>query len=204
MGEQSQPIAYVLRGSTTGFVCGTRVNRLGATAFGRFVRVTVAEGGETVLGLIYGIRIDDDPLVRQLVLAEDVPESTVNDQRVNRMVPVEISVLNVGYRDGRGLHHSLPPRPPLSLHLVFMCDDAEVIAFTRELSFFRLVLNAPDVPSEDLLAAALGVAADVRESDARMQFLIDAGRELARLLNHDPRRLENILRLIKPEEVSHE
>jgi cytochrome c1 len=53
-----------------------------------------------VYGIIHDMHIDDDGLVRQLVTAEAVDEAIIADNRVNRNVPVEISVLFVGYRGG--------------------------------------------------------------------------------------------------------
>ncbi len=91
-------IGHVLRGSTTGFVCGTRINKLDMPQFGAFVEAPCGNGahhGDRVIGLIYAIHVDDDPLVRQLILADNVTPSTREDQRINRMVPVEISVINV-------------------------------------------------------------------------------------------------------------
>ena len=50
------------------------------------------EAGSQVYGLIHDIHIDDDGLVRQLVTAGDVDEGVILDNRINRNVPVEISV----------------------------------------------------------------------------------------------------------------
>jgi len=58
--------------------------------------------GYQVYGLIHDIHIDDDGLVRQLVTAENVSEEVMRDNRERRIVPVELSVLTVGYeQDGR-------------------------------------------------------------------------------------------------------
>ena len=75
-----------------------------------------------VIGVIHAISIDDDPLVRQMILANNMTQGTIRDQRVNCMVPLEISVLNVGYIQDGHIHQTLPPRPPLSLDPVLLCD----------------------------------------------------------------------------------
>jgi hypothetical protein len=197
-------IGHVLRGSTTGFVCGTRINKLEAPEFGAFVEAPCGNGGsrsngERVIGLIYAIHIDDDPLVRQLILADNITDQTLQDQRVNRMVPVEISIVNVGFFRGKEPRHALPPRPPLSLAEVHKCQSNAVQSFCERLDFFRLVLNAPEVPADELLAAGLLQAADaIGKEKERNEFLVKAGRELARLLSHDLARLENVLNLIRP------
>jgi hypothetical protein len=92
-------IGRLLRASTTGCVVGCRVTQINAPAFGGMVRIPLDAGLETqVYGLVYDIHIDDDGLVRQLITAEGVPEDVIQDNRVNRNVPVEVSVLFTGFR----------------------------------------------------------------------------------------------------------
>lgn len=201
-------IGYVLRASTNGFDFGTRGNEIDARhSFGSFVLAEIA-GADRVpcyaVGLIYAIRITDDPFVRELVMASEVKESTLLDQRKNRLVPIETLVLNVGYtfyeqdRFTR-IVHSMPPRPPLSLTPVYLMPSDGVLTFVNQLNFFRLVLNAGEVPSDDLLAAAIRYAADFMPDErARYQFLVGAGRQIARLLTTDLRRLSHLLELIRP------
>jgi hypothetical protein len=100
----------VLRASTTGFDCGTRGNRIDEKhTFGSFVKVPIADDESAfAVGLIYAIRIDDDPLARELVMAAGVDNNTLMDQRDNRMVPVEVCVVNVGFVNGGEMFHSLP------------------------------------------------------------------------------------------------
>jgi hypothetical protein len=105
-------IGRLLRASTVGCVVGCRVARLDAPAFGSLVRIPVEDvEKDDVYGLIYDIHIDDDGLVRQLITAENVTDEVVLDNRLNRNVPVEVSVVFVGYRRGSEIRHSLPPPP---------------------------------------------------------------------------------------------
>jgi hypothetical protein len=108
-------------------------------------------------------------------------------------------VLNIGYfYDGRPVHN-LPPRPPMSLSRVEQCTRDQIVAFTESQEFFPLVLNAAEVPSDDLIGAAIRYAAWQRDGDsARYPFQVDCGRALARLLAHDLKRLEHVLALIRP------
>ncbi len=192
-------IGKVLRASTLGFVCGTRSEDIGQPSFGAFVRTWPGQRTDIhVIGVIHAISIDDDPMVRQMILANNMRENTVADQRVNRMVPVEISVLNVGFVQVDHVYQTLPPRPPLSLDPVQLCDDVTVRRFTQHLDFLRLVVNASDVPTEELLAAAINHAAWARAENERREFLIMAGRHLAGLLSHDLPRLQHLLKLIRP------
>ncbi|WP_119065439.1 hypothetical protein [Aggregatilinea lenta] len=199
--ETQQPvIGSVLRASTMGFVCGTRSQAIEHPSFGAFVRTYhSADADIEVIGLIHAISIDDDPLVRQLILANNMSNAAMRDQRENRLVPVEISVVNVGFIERDRVYHNLPPRPPLSLDPVQLCDRNCILHFTEQLDWLRLVLNTSDVPAEELLAAALLHASGARANEQEQyRFLVGAGRRLAGLLSYDLPRLQHLLRLIRP------
>ncbi len=156
MNQENPTIGRILRASTTGFAVGCRVGQLNVPAFGSLVKAQPVDEREAIYGLIYNMNIDDDPLVRRLVLAENPPESVINDQRENRLLPIEMSVLAVGYELDGELHHGLPPRPPLNLDPVELCQDVnEVVAFTERLSYLRLILRTvgSNVPVDQLLVA---------------------------------------------------
>ncbi len=192
-------VGRVLRASTEGYTCGTRSHEIETPSFGAFVQTRHSNGTDLdVIGLIYAIRIEDDPLVRQLIMANNMNVPTLRDQRENRMVPVEISVVNIGYRAGGKSFHNLPPRPPMSLDAVYLCDDEAVRDFTQDFGFFRLVLNTGEAATEELLAAALKCAAEARPAWDRREYLIHAGRRLAQLLSYDLGRLNHLLHLIRP------
>ena len=123
-------IGRLLRSGTTGFVVGCKVQQISAPSFGAMVRVPLEEGYQ-VYGLIYDIHIDDDGLVRQLITAENISEEVMRDNRENRTVPVEIGVLALGYEEGGRIAHLLPPRPPLSLDVIYLCTLEEVVRFHR-------------------------------------------------------------------------
>ncbi len=198
--QEKNVVGRVLRASTTGFDCGTRGSKIDELhTFGAFVKVAISEDDSVhAVGLIYAIRIDDDPLARELVMASFVDNNTLLDQRENRMVPVEICVINIGYMINGQIVHSLPPRPPMSLCEVELCSTDEVYQFTRRTDYFRLVLSAKEVPSDELIAAALRYASWAYPEDERYKFLVLCGRKLAGLLSHDLKRLEHVLELIKP------
>jgi len=198
---QQSIVGRVLRASTTGFDCGTRGSKIDEMhTFGAFVKVPITEDERAcAIGLIYAIRIDDDPLARELVMASYIDNNALLDQRENRMVPVEICVINVGYMVEGAMLHSIPPRPPMSLCEVSLCSSQEVYDFTRRMDYFRLVLGAKEVPSDELLAAALRYASFAYPENERYQFLVRCGRNLAGLLSHDLKRLAHVIELIKPQ-----
>ena len=81
----------------------------------------------------------------------------------------------------------------MALDWLYQCTDEEVRAFTSRFDYFRLVLEAREVPADELLAASLRIAAAARPESDRAALLTEAGRELARLLAGDPVRLEGLL-----------
>jgi len=150
--NQQIEIGRLLRAGTTGFIAGCRVSQLTVPAFGALVRAPLNDGYQ-VYGLIHDIHIDDDGLVRQLVTSNNVSDDVMRDNRENRIVPVEMSVLAVGYEQDGKVHHLLPPRPPLSLDVIYLCDDKDLVRFTEKFGYFRHILNAKDAPIGEVLAA---------------------------------------------------
>ncbi len=146
------PIGRLLRAGTTAFVAGCRVSQGTLPPFGALLRLPL-EATYQIYGLIYDIHIDDDGLVRQLVTAENVTEEVVRDNRERRIVPVEMSVLAVGYEQDGHIYHLLPPRPPLSLDVVYLCTDEEMVRFTERLGYLRLLLQARHIPIGEVIAA---------------------------------------------------
>lgn len=159
-------IGHLLRAGTAGFIAGCRVNQLDAPAFGALVRAPLG-GGYQVYGLIYDIHIDDDGLVRQLVTAENISEEVMRDNRERRIVPVELSVLAVGYEQDGRVFHLLPPRPPLSLDVIYLCDDRDVVRFTSagRFGYFRHILRSQDIPVGEVLAAHIRQAGAAHEKE---------------------------------------
>ena len=168
MQMMNQDIGRILRASTTGFAVGCRVGQLSIAAFGGLVRAKPVDDREAIYGLIYNMSIDDDPLVRRLVLAENPAPSVIEDQRNNRLLPIEMSVLAVGYELDGVIKHGLPPRPPLNLDPVELVAVAsDVRGFTESLGYLRLILRAvgSPVPVDQLLVAHIASAYQLRGND---------------------------------------
>jgi len=191
-------IGRLLRSSTTGFVFGCRVAEADVPRFGEFVKAPAQRGQAEVIGLVYDIIMEGDAFVRQMVATPDLTEEYVQDMRLNRSVPIEVSVLAIGYRSHDQWVQSLPPQPPVTLDRISLASIDEVVEFTARLDYLRLLLDALDAPTDELIATSLRQAAGLRAPAERNRFLRDAGRELARLLSRDLTRLENLLRRIKP------
>jgi hypothetical protein len=190
-------VGKVMRVSSQGFVVGCRVMQEDVPTFGSFVRAEGRTPGGAIYGLIYDVTVEDDLMVRRVVMAESPDEEAVRDQPVNRQIPIEVSVLTVGRREGDRIIHCIPPQPPVTMNVLYRCSPDEVVGFTQRLDYFRLVLNRPEVPADELLAASLRAAAEMRPEQEREGFLVAAGRELARLLAGDLLRLDGLLRSLR-------
>ena len=189
----TQPIEIgrLLRAGTTGFIAGCRVNQLSVPSFGALVRAPLGDGYQ-VYGLIHDIHIDDDGLVRQLVTADGVSEEVMKDNRERRIVPVEMSVLAVGYEQDGKVHHLLPPRPPLSLDVIYLCDDKEIARFTERFGYFRHILNGKDVPVGEVVAAHILQAGRARGVESG-KWIESATQEVITLLRDDYPTLMSVL-----------
>jgi hypothetical protein len=160
-------------------------------AFGSLVRVPL-DKDYSVYGLIHDIHIEDDGLVRQLVTTGNISTEVMRDNRERRIVPVEMSVLAVGYELEGKISHLLPPRPPLSLDEIFLCTDGELAKFTGagKFGYFRHVLQAKDIPIGELLAAHI---LQVKQKTKDEKWVERATQELITLLRDDYPTLMSVL-----------
>lgn len=184
----------LLRAGTNGFVVGCRVTEPEMPEFGALVRVPLAQAYQ-VYGMIYDIHIEDDGLVRQLVTTETVDQAVIADNRFNRNVPIEMSVLAVGYAQDGEIRHLLPPRPPLSLDEIYVCDAAELCRFTGSgrFGYLRHILRASDLPVGELLAAHLEQAHAAQQTAGDPGWTTRATQELITLLRDDYPTLMSVL-----------
>jgi hypothetical protein len=176
-------IGHLLRAGTTGFVVGCSVSQLESPAVGMLVRAPL-DRDYAVYGLITDIHIEDDGLVRQLVTAGNVSPEVMRDNRQRRIVPVEMSVLAVGYEQAGRISHLLPPRPPLSLDVIYVCTDDELARFAGagRFGYFRHILRAEDIPTGEVLAAHID---RVRMNIKDEKWVERAIQELITLLRDD-------------------
>jgi hypothetical protein len=188
-------IGRLLRSGTTGCVVGCQINRLPLPALGELVKVPI-NPGETIFGLIYDIHIDDDGLVRQLATAANITEEVIQDNRLNRNVPVELSVLFVGYELEHKFFHLLPPHPPYSLEKIYTCSEKEICLFTglQKNGYLRHILTRfQEFPAADLLAAHLKQASTAQQNAGDPQWINRAIQEVITFLRNDYPSLTNVL-----------
>jgi hypothetical protein len=187
-------IGRLLRAGTSGCVIGCRVQQASLPAFGGMLRIPL-EDGTQIYGLIHDIHIDDDGLVRQLVTSPNVKPEVIQDNRQNRNVPLEMSVIFIGHEKGGLVSHLLPPRPPLSLDAIYVCEPEEIARFSGagRFGYFRHILRNQELPAGELLAAHLQQAQLAQAQFGRKDWLRAATQELIVLLRDDYPTLMTVL-----------
>lgn len=188
---------HLLRAGIAGFVAGCRVTDIGVLRFGELVKTRSDDATQAyAYGLIYDIHIDDDGLVQQLAIANTIDKNVINDNRVNRNVPLEMSVIAVGYQKNGQIKHLLPPRPPLSLDVIEKCSDKELSDFTtatERFGYFRHILRAKELPIGELLAAHIEQAHNANTLNGNPDWINKATKELITLLRDDYHTLMSVL-----------
>jgi len=186
-------IGEVVEASTTEFLAQA-VELDSAPPFGVFVQVATDEP-MTVYGVVAHVQTAGiDPGSRAIMRGHD----DIRDDRIYQENPdlplvlrTTFRALVVGFEEHGQIHQFLPPRPPRLHYSVFTCTPRTVTSFTNAgFDYLQALLNAQDVPVDELLAANLRHTTRSEGAD----FLQDAGRELAQLLRADYARLTGILR----------
>lgn len=201
-------IGEVIEATTTRFTAGA-YELLAAPPFGALVRAQTRVEGMLVYGFVYEIRTGSkEPGGRALVRGRTYSGRELYDQEIYAEHPdlaevlqTEFSAITVGFTDNGRVYQYLPPQPPPVHYSVYPCADEELASFTEQTDFFRTLLFAYQIPSDELLAAAIRAAARARggaDSAAERAYLVHAGREVASLLKDDYDRLTAILRRIRP------
>ena len=180
----------ILRADILSCVVGTWVEKINDSYFGALVNIRVSED-TSIIGIIHNIQVADDGLVRQLLSSESISPSIIEDNRHNRNVPVEISVLFVGFIQQNQILHLIPPSPPLSLDEMHLCTVEEKQAFTtaNRFGYFRHLLRNADLPTGELLAAHLLDLQAINHEN----WLVEAIQELIVLLRDDYPRLMTLM-----------
>jgi hypothetical protein len=108
---------------------------------------------------------------------------------------LELSVLTVGYRLDGKISHLLPPRPPLSLDVIYLCTPDGVREFTSygRFGYFRHLLRASDLPVGELLAAHIQQAGVAHAEAGNTEWRNAATQELITLLRDDYAMLMSVL-----------
>lgn len=201
-----QRIGEVIESTTTRFTAGA-YELLAAPPFGALVRAQTRETDVSVYGLVYEIRTGSrEPGGRATVRGRTYSGRELYDAEIyaehpdlEEVLQTEFSAVTVGFCDHGQMVQYLPPQPPPVHYSVYECDDDELARFSEAPDFFRGILFAYQIPSDELLAAVVRAAARARSHQGLDRaYLVQAGREIASLLKDDYDRLNAILRRIRP------
>lgn len=199
-------IGEVIESTTTGFTAGA-YELLAAPPFGALVRAQARAEDMAIYGLVYEIRTGSkEPGGRALVRGRTYAGRELYDAEIYREHPdlaevlqTEFSALTVGFVEEGRIRQYLPPQPPPVHYSVYECGSDELVRFSESTDFFRTLLFASQIPSDELLAAIIRAAARARtDAGGERPYLVRAGRDAASLLKDDYDRLTALLRRIRP------
>lgn len=187
-------IGRLLRSNTMGCVIGCKLTQSDTPSFGDMLRIPLTDGSQ-LYGLVYDIHIDDDGLVRQLITAPDVPTEIIEDNRRNRNVPLEMSVVFIGWQANGSISQTRVPRPPLTLDEIFPCGDDEMLQFINsgKFGYLRTILRNQELPAADLVTAHLRQVLKLRPSASSDAWAQRALTEIIALLKDDYPQLMDVL-----------
>lgn len=196
MPDQSR-VGEVVEASTTEFVAQCyelyQVPPLGSL-------VKTGDGQSEIYGIVRraetaSLQTDRHPIARGKDEAsqEDIYRSS---PQLLKLLKTEFAALVVGHRQGERICQYLAPTPARIHAFVHACTADEVRAFSASLDFLSLLVNSrTDVPSDELIAAALRQMAQAQPDGHA--FLVGAGKELAVLLSGQYIQLRSVLGRLK-------
>jgi hypothetical protein len=126
------------------------------------------------------------------------PEAIFRENpQLARLLCSDFRALVAGHEHDEVVYQYLPPAPAPVYAFVYQCSLKEVGQFTSSLDFLSLMLDSRlPVASDEVIAAFLRYAS--RAQSDPPEFLVRAGKELAWLLSSDIRRLDSILKRLRP------
>ena len=185
-------IGEVIQASTTRF-------RAIATAvfepprFGSFVKVA-STGGQTY-GVVASVETASfDSSRRAMAFGMPWDQLLREQPQLVELIQTEFDAVIVGYGAGESLHHYLPPYPPRLHDFVSPCTPTEVAALTDSLEFVRTLASIREVPTHELVSAAIREASIARGRDEA--FVAEAARAVADLFKDDYELAMSIVRRI--------
>jgi len=167
---------------------------------GSLVWAHVPDGGRVFAVVSFGTTAGLDAGRQAIVRTR----GNVVDERVYHENPqladilrTEFTALLVGYESASGvLRRHLPPQPPPLHYAVYRASNTDVIRFSEDLRYLRLLLaSQTPVPPEQLLAAHVREAYRARGEDAA--WLEEVARHIASLLKRDYDRLRAALEALE-------
>jgi hypothetical protein len=195
-------IAEVIESNTTEIIAQCKDLHC-SPPFGSFVKVkptlSPVEGANSLIyGLVFNVMTNSIEPNRRAVAYGKTEEELRNEQpQIFELLKTEFQAHLVGYQDRTGIKQILPSQPPRIHSFVYTCSLEEVREFTRQSDYLRTLFTISRVPPDELVIATIRNSLEAHAEDSQ-QYLIQVGKELARLLRDDYDRLSSILRRIAP------
>lgn len=200
-------IAEVIETTTTEFLAQClepeELNFPFMPAFGSWVKAYDEETSNKIFGIVtFATTAPIDSVHRARALGLSLAELREQQPQIFAMLKTEFRATIVGFETppgqvngngaGRGyIYQYIPPRPPQIHQAVYQCEPLEVVYFSEQLDFLRILLQVKNTPVEALAAASIRQMYQLRQADR--QWLVNVGRQLSILLKDDYDRLRYIL-----------
>ncbi len=171
--------------------------------FGSWIKSLDEESGNKIIAVVtYATTTPIDSVHRARALGLSLKELREQQPQIFAMLKTEFKATIVGFEsdenaeNGNGhnlgkVYQYLPPRPPQIHQGVYSCQAAEIINFSQEVEFLRILLQVRDAPVDALIAATIRDVYLLRKGDK--DWLVKVGRTLSILLRDDYDRLQYIL-----------
>ncbi|MGK7930341.1 MAG: HAS-barrel domain-containing protein [Microcystaceae cyanobacterium] len=200
-------IGEVIETATTGFLAQClepeELSFPSMPPFGSWVKSLDEESGNKILAVVTNVTTSPiDSVHRARALGLSLSELREQQPQIFAMLKTEFRTCIVGFetpqRNGKTngaatgqTFQYIPPRPPQIHQGVYRCDSLEIINFSENLDFLRILLQVKDVPVEALVGAAIREIYQLRHGDR--SWLVQVGRQLSFLLKDDYDRLRYVL-----------
>ncbi len=166
-----------------------------APALGSLVR---CGDGDAIYGIVHEIGTRSIDTGRRPIARgqneDDEDAIYQSNPQLSRLLSTEFRALSVGHTEDGTLRRWLAPLPPRIHSFVYACSEDALREFSSELDFLSILLSAPIVAADDVLASFLKTASGAHPDPDT--FLVNAGRRLTPLLGGQMQRLDGILRRI--------
>ena len=130
--------------------------------------------------------------------AKSEQEVYKDNPQLNRLLSTELRCMVAGHKTEGQLRHHLAPLPPRIHAFVYTCCYDELREFSKSLDFLQLLVSAPFGSTDDVVSYFLRLASQAQPEAEAENFLLDGGKQLAKLLSGDSQRLSAILRRLSP------
>ena len=171
--------------------------------FGSWVKSLDEESGNKIFGIVtYATTSPIDSVHRARALGLSLTDLREQQPQIFAMLKTEFRTAIVGFEatpasvngssSSQGqVYQYLPPRPPQIHQAVYHCESSEIIKFSEDLDFLRILLQIQGTPVEALTGAVIREIYRLRKADRN--WLVRVGRTLSILLKDNYDSLRYIL-----------